>query len=218
MQLDLRMVGEMNHGASASILCPNSNWSALAGQSRELAPATLLFAQGSPSLDVFYVERGLVKLIYQSEDGRETIVGLRSKGSFIGAASAIVHEPHLITAITVTNCLLTRIPADAFLHLAKTDEKFCWYLHQTHSREVYQQIGQQIALRCLSARERFEKIIQQFFSLARQSEKPSSFKPGLPLKLWEIAQLVGVTPEHLSRVMKQIKQEGTIHREGEEER
>jgi len=64
----------------------------------------------------------------------------------------------------------------------------------------------------MSARQRLEKLLQQFFSLMYQNEKQSSLKVRLPLKHWEIAQLVGVTPEHLSRVLKQIKQEGTIQR------
>jgi DNA-binding Lrp family transcriptional regulator len=34
----------------------------------------------------------------------------------------------------------------------------------------------------------------------------------LPLKYWEIAQLVGITPEHLSRILRQLEQEGIIKR------
>jgi CRP-like cAMP-binding protein len=35
----------------------------------------------------------------------------------------------------------------------------------------------------------------------------------LPLKHWEIAQLIGIRPEHLSRVLQQIKQEGVLREE-----
>ena len=35
----------------------------------------------------------------------------------------------------------------------------------------------------------------------------------LPLKRWEIAQLIGIRPEHLSRVLQQIKQEGILREE-----
>jgi CRP-like cAMP-binding protein len=212
MQINLRNGTETNQGARAAVLFPHNDWNAPAGEPQEFAPAMPLFTQGSPSREVFYVEGGLVKLLYQSGDGRELIVGLRSKGSLLGAASAINREEHLITAITVTNCILRRIPIDTFIHLAKTDEQFCWYLHQVNSYEVCQQMDHQIALRCMSARQRLEKLLKQFFSLMYQNENQSSLKVRLPLKHWEIAQLVGVTPEHLSRVLKQIKQEGTIER------
>lgn len=202
----------MNHNNSQIHLVPNGHLSIPMNQSQEFSPAMPLFAQGSPSCEVFYVERGLVKLIHQSDDGKESIVGLRSKGSLLGAASAIVHEPHTISAITVTRCYLKRIPTDMFLRLAKTDEQFCWRLHQAHSHEVCQQMNQQVALRSLSARQRFEKLLLQFLSSISQNERQTSVKIRLPLKHWEIAQLIGVTPEHLSRVLRQIMLEGAIQK------
>lgn len=35
----------------------------------------------------------------------------------------------------------------------------------------------------------------------------------LPLKRWEIAQLIAIRPEHLSRILQQIKQEGVLREE-----
>src|SRR5262249_27687394 len=190
----------------------------MSATSRELPPASSLFLQGHQPQEAFYIERGLIKLIRLSESGQECVIGLRSKGSLLGAASIIVEEPHPITAITVTNCSLSCIPAELFLRLAKTDEQFCWDLHQIHSHEVHQQASQMAALKYLSARQRFEKLLLQFLSSITPYEKHSpvtptherqtSMKIRLPLRHWEIAQLIGITPEHLSRVLKQIKKEG----------
>jgi len=33
-----------------------------------------------------------------------------------------------------------------------------------------------------------------------------------PLKHWEIAQLISVTPQHLSRLLKRLEEEGIIRR------
>jgi CRP-like cAMP-binding protein len=172
-----------------------------------------LFSQGGPAREVLCVERGLVKLIRLGEDGQELVVGLRSQGSLLGAASAIVQESHPVTAVAVTGCSLRRIPTDLFLHLAETDRQFCWYLHQVHSREVHQQAGQLMALRYQPARQRFERLLLQLLTLTSLQEKPAPMKIRLPLKHWEIAQLIGVTPEHLSRVLRQIKQEGVMREE-----
>jgi CRP-like cAMP-binding protein len=35
----------------------------------------------------------------------------------------------------------------------------------------------------------------------------------LPMKHWEVAQLVGITPEHLCRLQRQMEQEGLLQRE-----
>jgi CRP/FNR family transcriptional regulator len=170
-----------------------------------------LFIQGNPPQEVFCIERGLIKLIHLSENGQELLVGLQSKGSLLGAASVIVRKPYPITAITVTNCALSRVPADLFLRLAKTDEQFCWYLQEIHSQAVHRQASQLAALRNLSARQRLERLLLQFLSSISRHEKQAAMKIRLPLKHWEIAQLIGITPEHLSRIIKQIKQEGLMH-------
>jgi CRP-like cAMP-binding protein len=182
-------------------------------QSREFPPSTTLFLQGAPPREVFYIERGLVKLTRVSENGQELAVGLPSQGSLLGAASVIVQEPYPFTAVTTTNCALSRIPADLFLRLAKTDEQFCWYIHEVHSHEVHQQADQLAALRHLSARQRFERFLLQFLSLTPVHERQTSMRIRLPLKHWEIAQLIGIRPEHLSRVLQQIKQEGILREE-----
>jgi CRP-like cAMP-binding protein len=140
-------------------------------------------------------------------------IGLPSQGSLLGAASVIVREPYPFTAITATSCALSRIPADLFLRLAKTDEEFGWYLHEVHSREVHRQASELAALRYLSARQRFERLLLKFLSSIPAHERQTSMKIRLPLKRWEIAQLIAIRPEHLSRVLQQIKQEGILREE-----
>jgi CRP-like cAMP-binding protein len=204
---------EMNRGISGTAVSSHLRWSLPSAPSREVPPSTTLFLQGNPPREVFHVERGLVKLIRLTENGQESAIGLQSRGSLLGAASVIVQKPYPFAAITVTSCALSCIPAEIFLHLAKTDEQFCWYLHQVHSYEVYQQASQLTAFRYLSARERFERLLLQLLSTIYIQDKQTSIKIRLPLKHWEIAQLIGIRPEHLSRILQQIKQEGLLHEE-----
>jgi CRP-like cAMP-binding protein len=210
----LGMGAEINRGVNGTSIATHRRWSAQSAPSREFPPSTTLFLQGNPPREVFYIERGLVKLMRMSENGQEFAIGLPSQGSLLGAASVVVQETYPFTAVTVTSCALSLIPADLFLRLAKTDEQFCWYLHEVHSREVQRQASQLAALRCLSARQRFERLLLQFLSSMPAHEMQTSIKIRLPLKHWEIAQLIAVRPEHLSRVLQQIKREGVLREEG----
>jgi CRP/FNR family transcriptional regulator, anaerobic regulatory protein len=203
----------IDRGRNGNGLSVLRRWGAPSAQSREFPPATTLFLQGDPSLEVFYIERGLVKLIHLDESGQELAIGMKSQGSLLGAASVILHEPYPFTATTITSCALSRIPADLFLHIVKTDEKFSWYLHEVHSREVHRHVSQLTALKYLSARQRFERFLLQFLSPIQLHEQQTSIKIRLPLKRWEIAQLIGVRPEHLSRILQKIKREGLLHEE-----
>jgi CRP-like cAMP-binding protein len=207
------MGDEKNRGVNGIHFSTHGRYSAQSVPSREFPPSTTLFIQGASPREVFYIERGLVKLICISENGQEFAIGLPSQGSLLGSASVIVKEAYPFTAITVTSCALRCIPVDIFLHLAKTNEEFCWYLHEVHSREVHQQADQLAAIRYLSARKRLERLLLQFLSSIPAHERQNSMKIRLPLKHWEIAQLIGIRPEHLSRVLQQIKQEGVLREE-----
>ena len=174
---------------------------------------TVLFEQGSIPSKIFLIEKGLIKLTRLSSDGLEFIASLRSAGSFLGAGSAIAQKNHPFSAVTILPSLIRCLDLRVFLNLARTDTKVSWYLHEMHALEMHDQARQLMELRCLSARQRFEQLIWQV--LAADTEHPTEpVQLRLPLKRWEMAQLIGVTPEHLCRVIKELEMEGTIQSRG----
>ena len=82
-------------------------------------------------------------------------------------------------------------------------------MHETHSREVLTQLDQVVAFNCLSAHERLRALMHQILTVM-SNEK--SFAVQVPLRDWEIAQLVGVTPQYLSRLMHKLEAEGLLSR------
>jgi CRP-like cAMP-binding protein len=89
---------EMNRRLNGTGLPVHNRWGAQPVPSREFPPSTTLFLQGNSPREVFYLERGLVKLIRLSDSGHELAIGLCAHGSLLGAASvigkasAIVHD------------------------------------------------------------------------------------------------------------------------------
>jgi CRP/FNR family transcriptional regulator len=180
-----------------------------------LSPVTIfptlteLFTQGSPSHGVFCLHSGLAKLINLGRDGDEFIVGLRSSGWILGAAAVMIQEPYPVTAVTVTPCCLHFIPSADFRRLVDLDAEFARHLLQLYSREVYDQTSQMAMLGTLKARQRLERLLAQLIPPHEQNET----RLKLPLKFEEVAQLIAVKPEHLSRVLKQLEDEGLIRRD-----
>jgi CRP-like cAMP-binding protein len=204
-------------GASKAVpaLSPSESWNALYrfAPPQEYAAGAVLFQQGFMVRDIFLIDQGVVKLIRLAESGQEMIVGLRAPGCILGTASAIVQKPHSVTATTLSECCLRKIPLDVFLDLARNNQQFCWHLHQVHSREVYDQADQLVGIKYLSARQRLEQLLQQLILAMGVDELQKPIMVPLPLKHWEIAQMIGITPEHLSRVLKQLQQEGVMRRD-----
>jgi CRP/FNR family transcriptional regulator len=172
-----------------------------------------LVEQGSLPGEVYYIESGLVKLVHLEQDGQELIVNLRSSGCMIGTSAAILNKPMPVSAVTLTACQLRRIPCEEFLRFVRTSGRFASYILQVQSSEVFDQVRRLAQLGCLSAQDRLKHFVKQLVSTLKPPDEASEIRFELPLKRWEIAQLIGVTPEHISRMLKQLHQEGVLRLE-----
>ena len=166
-------------------------------------------AGGDPG-DVFYVEEGLAKLVRTGPDGREQILGLRGPGWFLGAALVLTFRAHPASAVAVTSCRLRRLTRQAFLGLMAQHEALSWHVHQMHSREVLSQFQQMADLGTATSRQRLERFLRRFTGAAPASRNGGGVRLSLPLKRWELASLLAVTPEHLSRLLRQLRDDGVI--------
>ena len=176
-------------------------------------PMIELFRQGAPANDLFLIGHGLVKLTRLESNGREIIVDLRFPGWLLGAASVILQQPHAVSAITLTDCYLHRISAPDFQQLLKTDELVSMYIHEMHCREVQDKIRHVAQLACLTAGERLIHLLQRLTPEPTVGESKNEIRVQLPLKYWELAQLVAVTPEHLSRLVKRMQHKGILRQD-----
>jgi len=172
-----------------------------------------LFGQSDPSESVFLLEHGLVKLMRLEQDGREMILGLRAAGWLIGAAAAILQRPHAVTALTVTPCTISRISSAEFQVSARRDPNLSWHLHEMHSREVFAELEQVVDLSTRSARDRLEQFLQRLAATLKPAGAAGEVRLAIPLRQWEIAQLIGVTPPYLSELIRELEQDGTLRRE-----
>jgi CRP/FNR family cyclic AMP-dependent transcriptional regulator len=177
------------------------------------ASGTQLCKQGGPPPEAYLVVSGLVKLAAIGADGQETLVGIRPAGRVIGLASVLLQRPHVVSATTVGTCELRRVPSGILTDRMADDPVLSRYVHEELSRENYDQAAQLLRLRTMPARDR---LIEALFQIAGASapDAPRAQRRIPPLlKQWEIAQLAGVTPQHLSVLLKKLEGEGLIRRE-----
>lgn len=175
--------------------------------------ATELFEQGFAASDVYFIERGLVKLTAIGEAGQELIVGLRPAGRTLGVCSVILKKAHPNSAVTLTRCELRRLPGEVLLYFLGNDVGFSRYVHQENSREVYDHVAQLVGLCCLSARCRLERLLLEMVPALETGSPKKEIHLQLLVKHWEIAQLIAITPQHLSRVLKTMEADGVIRQE-----
>lgn len=145
-----------NHGQEDGLLNHRlfRSWGDLdpLGPSIEFPAEMVLGRQELIARDVYFIERGLVRLTRVEERGRRSVVGLRTPGWLLGASAAILQKAYPATMVTVTRCRLRKIRSDQFCRLLKTNDQFSWYVAVLHSQEVYDHVAQVTCLPYLSVR------------------------------------------------------------------
>ena len=170
-----------------------------------------LFQQGSRAECAYFVASGITKLTCINPSGKELIVGLRGPGSLLGTAAVILSTVYPATASTVTPCSLRRVSATELDGLLSTNLDFCRYLQEMQAREVHAHLELMIDVVSRTAQYRLAKLLFDAFVIRDMHSGTDRSLP-IPLKQWEIAELLAVTPEHTSRVLRRLEKEGLISR------
>jgi len=181
------------------------------GVVRNYVPRSELLQQGTPADDVYLIHEGLVKLVWGDSAGKQTILGLRSPGCLIGVAAVVTAEPCAISAVTLLPSILERISAEKFLQRLQTDSDFAWKIHQVQSREVQEQLNWLGEMACSSARSRLGNVFRRLSEIGKVHTDGKKSRVRLPLKQKEVAELIAVTPEHLSRLLHDLSRAGLLH-------
>jgi CRP/FNR family transcriptional regulator len=172
-----------------------------------------LFRQGALLQEVFYIASGVVKLVRSDREGNEAILGLALPGAWLGSAAAIAQWPSPVASVTSTRVLLQRIPTNVFCELLERDPDVSRRIHQAHARELCRQAFWLAQLSSVPARLRLERVLRQLITALGLRGSAGGVRLQLPLRHWELAQLVAVSPEHLSRLLKDMDAQGVVRRE-----
>jgi CRP-like cAMP-binding protein len=183
------------------------------GINAQLYPSGVnLYQQGEVPLEIYLVETGLAKLVCSEESGRALIVDIRFAGSLLGLSAVIRNESHSMTAVTASPCRLIRISAPRFMDLLGQDTQLGLSVHHLLSAEVINQAARISEIACLSARQRLENFIWQITKQAKPNGRPQSSKLQLPLRQWEVAQFLAITPAYLCKLLAELESEEIIVR------
>ncbi len=190
-------------------------WEALraVGFSQSYPPGVALFEQGNPVKAIGVIEEGLVKLLRWEHADEAVTVGIRFSGRPLGAAAAILREPHPVTAETLIPCRILSIPVEQFLQLVTTNARISSDLHYLHAQELFDCFANLGGLGALSTRDRLLRLIGEVVVAEHDAGAAGPLRVALPLKYTELARAIVTTRQHLSRVLKQLEDENLIRRE-----
>jgi CRP/FNR family transcriptional regulator, anaerobic regulatory protein len=186
------------------------------GRTRKLAPGESLIWEGEDSVLVANVIEGVLKLSSHTEDGREQIVGVVYPSDFIGRPFGGASS-HGVTALTDAKvCVFSRRDFDAFAREHPALE------HKLLERTLGELDRTRRWMLLLGRKSAAEKLASFLVEMAERLDGPDGCavtfegmppverKFGLPFSRQQIADVLGLTIETVSRQFTRLKNEGII--------
>ncbi len=170
-------------------------------------PGETLFRAGDPSTYLYVIREGQIKLTRSDVNGHEHLIGLVGPGYLLGF-DAIGNPMYGYSAKTLTPSVFCRIKhGDIMKVLAKNSKVSLNVLlaiteQLAQARTLIQVLGQKTAL---------EKVAALLLNLLpHKTDDKAGKTQKLHLSRNEMAEILGITVETVSRIMAQFKREAII--------
>ena len=173
----------------------------------------VLFVEGQAPRGVYMLCTGRVKLTMASLEGKTIIVRVAEAGELLGMHSAISREVHALTAETLQPCQVDFIRRDDFTKLLREQPGVTTNAMQQFGNN-YRGACQQIRYLGLST-SASEKLACFLLEAAlRGQETQQGVRFTLSLTHEEIAQVVGLTRESVTRGLAEFRRQNWISTKG----
>jgi CRP/FNR family transcriptional regulator, cyclic AMP receptor protein len=171
----------------------------------------VVFAQGDTADAVFYIQKGRVKVVVISEQGKEAVVGIFGPGQFFGEGYMNGHSLRIATTTALEDCLVTAITKTAMVAVLhdqpKFSEMFMAYLLTRNSRIEEDLIDQLF--------NSSEKRLARLPLLLANFGKEGSPQPIIPnISQETLAEMIGTTRSRVSFFMNKFRKLGFISYNG----
>jgi len=160
--------------------------------SEEILAQTNLLKSGKVERYIYFLDTGIVKG-YQNIDGKIVIQHLVAEQDFFTSLDSFMTEtPSLDYYETITNCNLIKISKPDFDILQKETKFWAIFVKEITNEHLSCKLERVKDFQILTAKERYLKFVNQYPNLA------------LNVSIDNIASFLGMEPQSLSRIRKQI--------------
>jgi CRP/FNR family cyclic AMP-dependent transcriptional regulator len=171
----------------------------------------LIFVQGEVADTVFYIQKGKVKVVVLSEQGKEAVVGILETGQFFGEGCLNGHALRIATTTAMEECLITTITKTAMMAALhdepKFSELFVAYLLTRNSRVEEDLIDQLFN----SSEKRLARLLLLLANFGKEGT-PTPIKPNISQET--LAEMIGTTRSRVSFFMNKFRKLGFISYNG----
>lgn len=162
---------------------------------KNVSAGDYLLRQGEQCQNIFFVEKGLLRKFGIDEKGRDIILQFAPENWFItDRESSYFHHPSLYFIHALEDSRVLLLDEDFIQRLGQKFPDFSAFNNRLLHNHIHQQTQRIYELLSATAEERYLSFIRTY--------------PDITLRVpqWMIASYLGITPESLSRVRKELAQ------------
>ena len=171
----------------------------------------VIFAQGEVADTVFYIQKGSVKVVVLSDQGKEAVVGILEPGQFFGEGCLNGHSLRISTSAALEESLITAITKPAMIAVLhdepKFSELFVAYLLTRNSRVEEDLIDQLFN----SSEKRLARLLLLLANFGKEGN-PTPIRPTISQET--LAEMIGTTRSRVSFFLNKFRKLGFISYNG----
>lgn len=165
-----------------------------------------VFLKGDHPTGLFAIVAGTIKMACQSPQGGEKVIELMGAGQVFGEAALLIDAPYPYLTSALTDARLLHVDGAVLRKLAAVSPCLLQRLLSRVSQGIFTVMRDLEDYRTRSPRERVIRFLLDQRSLSDQVRHSIAF----PAPKHVFASLLGMTPESLSRSMRDLAEAGLI--------
>lgn len=175
-----------------------------------VARGEVIFRRGDPCTGFHIVVSGQVKLMLVSADGIEKVVRLVGPGDSFGEALMFMGRDYIVTSQALADTLLLHVGRDVLFEQIERHPVLARRMLAGLSQRLHALMGD---VEAYSMRSGVQRVIGYLL-------KDPDLRAGIPFRLETgksiIASRLNITPEHFSRILRELSDQGLIRMRGRE--
>jgi len=175
----------------------------------------VIFYEGNPAFAMYCIYSGRVKLYKQRKNGEPRVIRLLGPGDVMGYRAIFANEPYAVTAEAVETTTICTVSKDALFRVLKKSPELTFQFLSKLSKELKISEEQILIITDDSITQRTCKLLLSLLKVSPYKEKSTNVIK-CPLSRNEMAQMIGTSPETLSRILHSLQKKGIIYLKGSE--
>lgn len=177
---------------------------------RRYPQGATIFSEGDPSDSVYILKRGLVKLIFLSAKGMQTILHILKPDEVFGEL-LLAQDKRPFTAIVLEDSVVTVIPRENFLFLLSSCPTIALNFVGLLSKRLMKMEQELAEFAHTWSYHRLAKVLLQLGE-KHGAETARGTLIGLRLTHEDLANLIGTTRETVTTQLNRLERMGILHR------